>query len=292
VARSWDAVSRRRQQDLFREIQRTDARIKKAVEQAAAEVARAIRGLPSENIGAVIRRAQYLQVRLSLIEQYNSLWQDEVGPSVLRGIAQSSADSILAQQRVMDMLFRAAPANAEAIANSMVWSSRHTLAGIRARYVNSIDLSSAVYRNAAFMSGKVDAVVDNGLLLGQSAREIADSVEKYIAPDVAGGTKYAAMRLGRTEINNAARTVTKESLQQQPYVEGAAWNLSGSHPEGDECDEFATQNQFGLGEGVWPADELPDAPHPQCFCNITSITPEPNQFIDNLLSGQYDCGGV
>jgi len=268
----------------MRLIQATDTELKREVLRAAREAGRIVGRIPGENIGAVIRRAQYNQSREALLAIASDLWTG-IQASIESGAA--SATSLVTQQNkdILAMLLRAMPEEAAALAETFSASSFQTLESIRSRFLNSIDLSPSVYRNSALMSGKIDAIVNDGIALGKSAREIAADVRGYINPRVQGGVRYAAMRLGRTELNNAFHTTSVRQYQESSWVEGVRWNLSGSHPRRDDCNDFAERNDFDLGRGVYPSTQVPFKPHPQCFCFTTAITPEPEEFVDRLLAG-------
>ena len=79
-----------------------------------------------------------------------------------------------------------------------------------------------------------------------------------------------AMRVIRTETNNAFRKAQAEFGKKEPWVKGVRWVLSGAHPADDECDGYASADEYGLGAGVYPADALPDS-HPQCLCHLEYV---------------------
>lgn len=282
------AASKAGQKEFMRSMARYQKDILPAVEDAARESSRIIESsLGGQGIGAQVRRALYALQRASLLRVANDLWSGQVDPSIMEHMDQAIKAAGTSQEMIMSVLVKGLGKGRAALASSLSEASANAFANIESRYINSINLSPRVFRNTALMAGKIDEIVNNGILLEQSAAEIAASVEGYINPSVMGGTKYAAMRLGRTELNNAFHTTSVQAYQQSPWVDGVLWELSGSHPADDECDEFATEDDFGLGEGVWPSDAVPDKPHPQCFCFTTAVTPSPTQFARNLLAGQY-----
>lgn len=154
--------------------------------------------------------------------------------------------------------------------------------------MNAIDLSPRVYKNRALAAGQVDQAINTGILLGKSSKEIAADVRGLISARAPGGVSYSALRLGRTELNNAFHTTQTRAYAEQPWVAGVKWNLSGSHPRPDACDEYARQDHDDLGAGVFRRQNVPGKPHPQCLCYITAITISREDFIDNLFAGRYD----
>jgi hypothetical protein len=83
---------------------------------------------------------------------------------------------------------------------------------------------------------------------------------------------YALRRVARTEMATAYHRATLAAAQDDPDVTGYLWRLSASHPIEDICDWFAGVD-FGLGEGVWPKDQVPqEKAHPHCACSLTPTT--------------------
>ena len=140
------------------------------------------------------------------------------------------------------------------------------------------------------LHGMIEQCIDEGL----SAVEFSRAVEQYllkpgpawttkITPSVTGrgSIKYNALRLARTETNNAYRLAHSLGAQNSSIVKGIKWNLSHSHPEPDICDEWATQDLYGLGPGVYPPDKLPPG-HPNCLCYLTDILLQGEELVRAL----------
>lgn len=144
------------------------------------------------------------------------------------------------------------------------------------------ELSSRVYRNAELSSGRIERIIRSSIIRGMSAREIADQVKPLINPNVRGGVSHAAMRLGRTELNNAFHAQQIQEAE-RPWVNGVKWNLSKSHPKKDDCDSLASHDE-GLGRGVWAKRRVPSKPHPQCLCYMTYAMVSPEEALDLILA--------
>jgi hypothetical protein len=143
-------------------------------------------------------------------------------------------------------------------------------------------LSKQVYRTAAFTTGSLDRKINSAIARGSSAKELAKLVRSDINPKVAGGVSYAAMRLGRSEINNAFHAMSIGNAQDDPWVDEMIWNLSKSHYEqGCRCEEYADTKFF-------PKAQVPDKPHPQCLCFVTRKSMEWNDFAVQLQGGAFD----
>lgn len=97
---------------------------------------------------------------------------------------------------------------------------------------------------------------------GMTSRQIATAVTQMMNPRVRGGVSYAIERFARTEVNDAFHAMTIQTYTNSPFVESVNWNTSGAHPEADVCDDLAHASPY-------PPNEVPDKPHPMCFCYLT-----------------------
>lgn len=231
-------------------------------------------------------RAQQLQQAVDGLGALSTDLWDAVGTETRKGIY---AASYLAADQAIDLdLVHGMPTNAiMQYAQNMHFYAAQSAEDIVSRKVNNINLADKIYANGKVTVTEVGQIVDKALAQQLSAKEIATKVKSHFRPDVPGGTSYAAMRLGRTEINNAHHTTTIRNAKNREWVTGFKWNLSGSHPKPDECNQYADHEE-GLGRGVWSKEGAPGKPHPHCLCYLTTIMPEPKEFINNLINGNYD----
>ena len=155
------------------------------------------------------------------------------------------------------------------------------------RRTEGFKLADGVYQGSKQTVQQVGRIVEKNLILQRSAKDIARAVRDHISPSTPGGTSYAAMRLGRTEINNAHHTTTVRLAQDKPWITAMKWNISSSHPKPDECDQYAAHDE-GLGEGVFTKQNVPRKPHPQCFCYVTHVQQDEDEFMNDLVNGKYD----
>ena len=144
-------------------------------------------------------------------------------------------------------------------------------------------LSARVYKTQALADGLVGRTVNNALARGDSAKNLAKEVRALIDPNTPGGVSYAAMRLGRTEINNAFHAQSIMDSQEKPWVQEMRWYLSKRHEKdpGDECEIYAAT-------GLFRKEEVPEKPHPNCRCYVTPELPDYDEFEKSLISGHYD----
>lgn len=152
--------------------------------------------------------------------------------------------------------------------------------------INKTDqpLSTRVYRTKSLANKWVQNIVNVGILRNASAQEIAKDVRKHIHPNTPGGVSYAAMRLSRTEINNAFHATSVALSQDRPWVEGMDWNLSQVHEYNEngisEICEIYSRQEFEV-------NNVPPKPHPQCRCFVTPQVEPYDVFVRHLTSGQY-----
>lgn len=268
-----------------------DRELNRVLELAARQSSSRIRALElraGDSIGARVRIAQLSQVLAELAGIQRDTWTTGIGPIIQRSYpkAQDAAERSFS---VIEEILHAVLGEraAEALLVSFKQTARAGLELDRVRRAR--ELSPRVYRNADLASGAVERQIRSGIIQGLSARELAGNVKKYISPTTPGGVSYAAMRLARTELNNAfheAQRIQGEA----PWVGAVVWNLSGSHPakrgraKPDACDRLATQDIYDLGPGRYPADRLPNKPHPQCLCFTTYETVSESEMLDMLPS--------
>jgi hypothetical protein len=228
------------------------------LEQTARDIRTRIAGLPQTPSGE-IRQAQLKQV-LNEIQVINErMWNSDI----LNQIAAGNTQAANLAEKPLETLNRHLTGNllpdlAGAVSDSLRATARAGLETAAARVPR--DLSDRVWDNSQLANGKIEDLIRSALNQGLSAKEFAQTVYNFASPRTPGGQSYAAMRLARTEINNAFHE-QQRAQGHQIGVLGTKWNLSGSHPTPDECDEYAS-HEAGLGEGVWNVDEVPDRPHP------------------------------
>lgn len=262
---------------------RADRDLSRVLERAARDAQRRVIALElgPPGIGARVRIAQLTGTLRAIREAQHELWVQGVGPNIEGYLRDAQFAAINAGLFMDEVLFEALPANqAEIMRASARAMSEQGLSAEAARVRQ--ELSPRVYRNADLASRVIDQTVRSGIIQGLSARELAGTVARFILPTTPGGISYAAMRLARTELNNAFHERQIAIAQNKPWVEGVRWNLSGSHPKADLCDVYAHDDAFGLGSGVFPPNDVPSKPHPHCLCFMTYELQSPDSFAADL----------
>ncbi|MGV8164636.1 MAG: hypothetical protein ACLKAK_07250 [Alkaliphilus sp.] len=138
-------------------------------------------------------------------------------------------------------------------------------------------------------------VIEDAVVRGQDSRTTAKQVQKYMQPNVWTAHKaetrrklgvhkdvsYEAMRLARTEMNNAFHEGAIAANQHSPGYLGIYWKLSAAHVIPDICTDMATDMSHGA-PGFYPKGLEPTLPHPQCMCSSISRWEDPQQFAERL----------
>ncbi|NFF66825.1 hypothetical protein FDF69_07925 [Clostridium sporogenes] len=147
----------------------------------------------------------------------------------------------------------------------------------------------------------IDRLIKINIASGVNARELAKGLEAYINPlsritpktlEVGMSSKisYQSQRLARTSLIHAHNETYVQGSKMNPFNIGLKWNLSPSHYERqvarhgeDICDEYATQDNYDLGAGIYPADKYPIA-HPNCLCYPTQENISVEKARDELIA--------
>jgi len=229
-----------------------------------------------------LTEAAQLQASIdSLGSLSQSMW-GQIGGQTRAGIYNASelaANHQMDREYLMGMPFNAIGQYAD----DMYFSAFQSAEDIISRRTNGFALQDRIYRNGQATTMQVGKIVEQSLALQQSARQIAAKVKQFYSPNVPGGASYAAMRLGRTEINNAHHDTTIRLTEDKPWVNGYKWNLSGSHPRPDICNIYAERNS-----GLFTKKTVPSKPHPQCLCYLTVEMDDPDEFQRRMTKGEYD----
>lgn len=146
-------------------------------------------------------------------------------------------------------------------------------------YNQTWNLSTAIWGNKVGRQREIREIIAKGVLKGQSTAEIAKQLEKYVNParksPVMSGTSasidYNAQRLARTSVQHAYQLAFVEATKDNPFVEAYRWITSGGSNVCALCIERESTDAYGLGEGIFPKDELP-LDHPNGNCTFEIVT--------------------
>lgn len=164
-------------------------------------------------------------------------------------------------------------------------------------YQGNWSLSSAIWGNNEKIKRDCQNIVARGIAQNKGVYEVAKDLEAYVNPqarktyrwarDYPGSTKvidYNASRLARTMMSHAYQEAFERSTEKDPWVEAYQWNISANDRVCPLCIERAENDEYGLGEGIYPKGEVPlDHPNGQCFLTIVQ-TKSTNDVVNDLAN--------
>lgn len=157
-------------------------------------------------------------------------------------------------------------------------------------------LSNSVWKDLNKTESDIRRIVSKGIASGKDTYDIAKDLEKYVNPEVRKdvrwykdypGTKrvvdYNAQRLARTMVSHAYQQSLKLACEENPFVVAYRWITADLHGRTCElCRYRAYENHHGLGEGIFPKNELP-LDHPNGFCEFEPVMfGELDEIIDRV----------
>ena len=267
---------------------KTDTKIRTVLVEGAEDAQKKINALEKKTtFSSGVRTAQVRAVMKVVREVLNDVF-GQVTPIIFDGQKQEAVAAVDGFTSTDRDFLRAALGSTGAVDDFI--ASQRLQAKIQvAHTVNRITkseriLSQRVYRTRALANRWVQRDVNSGILRGDSARDIAKTVRRHIRPSTAGGVSYAALRLGRTELNNAFHATAISLAEDRPWVQGMQWHLSQVHtfdPNKIEiCETYSKK--------VFLVSKVPPKPHPQCRCFITPVLESSDSFIRRLTAGEFN----
>lgn len=243
--------------------------------------------------GREMERARVLAVRKAILEEQAKFYE-RMGNVVQRRRVEAAARAIQVSGRYDEAVFRRAGREEDlrALSESLEETEAKAPEALVARLSpggSRMDLSQRVYRTQAYTKGLLERRINSALTRGLTAQEFAREVRDLINPNTPGGVRFAALRLARSEINNAYHAMAIRAAELKPWVTGMQWHTSDSHSRPDKCDQ--------LNKEIFsPPTETPLKPHPQCMCYVTQVIGDPDKsdeendddFLDDLVSGLFD----
>jgi hypothetical protein len=195
---------------------KTDQQILKEIAKAAkAAEKEATRLLELGGSGNRTRANQLRITRKALHDIMHELWENQ-GMLTIFGESEAARLAEASMSELEDKLWRKY-GKGDGIRKSLQLQARAGVDSYVSRHENLIQLSRRVYKNRDLALNRIDAIINQGLLQGKSAREIAADVARFINPNVPGGVRSAAMRLARTEINNAFHFTSIRYTREMPW---------------------------------------------------------------------------
>jgi hypothetical protein len=230
-----------------------------------------------------VRRVQLEQSRVSLLTEQAAIFDrlgDVVSARRTRAVARSQRLSAASTAFLLNRV--GATTTADAIyKGALAVSQRGIEAALTRMGLSAVPLSQKIYRTQVWMDGRLGKLINAALASGANAREFAKTARDWFNPNTPGGIRYAAMRLARTEINNAFHASAVQRSLEKPWVSQMDWNLSKSHPKPDICNKVADESPYAVAD-------VPVRPHPQCMCFVTEHSIDEDEWVDRFIDGEFD----
>lgn len=268
--------------------QAADREIIAVLRQAYRDINKQLALLTGDGIGVRVRREQLLAIQKNILRTQAEIFR-KTGDIIRARRAEAIARAIQLGDAIdLALLERAgATGQASALRTAFTRGLEETVNLMIIRIEQSqFPLAQRIYRNQVWMEGRIQNLINSALTRGLSAREFAAEARDWFNPNTPGGTRYASMRLARTELNNAFHAASINQADEKPWISTMKWHLSRSHPKPDVCDAYAHGGRDG--DGVYLVRDVPRKPHPQCFCYVTPVSPDEDEFLDSLVGGKYD----
>ena len=170
-------------------------------------------------------------------------------------------------------------------------------------YQGDWSLSSAIWGTNEKIKRDCQSIVARGIAQNKGVYEVAKDLEAYVNPqarktyrwarDYPGSTKvidYNASRLARTMMSHAYQEAFERSTEKDPWVDAYKWNISANDRVCPLCIGRAENDEYGLGEGVYPKGEVPlDHPNGQCYLTIVQ-TKSTKDVVNDIANWYNDTG--
>jgi len=258
----------------------------KLLQESYRHINQILKGLPDQPdaaFGNLIYRAQLERTRKQLLAEQARLFTKVGDLTAARRLKAASRAAKLSRAADNALLLLVGQGAAgKRLYDGADITAQRTVETILARMgLSKVPLAERIYSTSVWMNGRLDRLITQTMAAGLNAKRFAKVARDWFAPSVPGGTRYAAMRLARTEINNAFHATSVSYAADKPWVSQMDWNLSKSHPEPDKCDLYAEQSP-------WDVHLVPRKPHPQCLCYVTEVSMDEDEWIDRFVAGEFD----
>lgn len=237
-------------------------------------------------------RYGHLKALAKVLEQRARSLTSELLEATRAGIYLASREAVSGPEELVVQLVEGVFDRADVERLFAAVNERAVLAFLARVGRDGLKLSDRVWRVGERWRNAIVRVLEDGIARGEDARKLAVEVQRYLQPGVwtahkletrrrlgvSADVSYEAMRLVRTEMNNAFHEATIMANRATPSYLGIYWRLSAQHPFPDVCDDYARHN----GDGFWPKGQEPVRPHPQCFCVAIPRHERPEEFSERL----------
>lgn len=141
------------------------------------------------------------------------------------------------------------------------------VAKIVMKQVAGANWSQRLWLNQDTLKAALDSAMTTGLIAGQSNQAIARNLRDQVKTTIKNHV-YVTERLARTETARVQYEAQIDSIKAADYKYVKWYAEPGACRT---CQEIADNDEYDLGYGVFPVDEVPEIPiHPNCRCSISA----------------------
>lgn len=284
---------------------RTELAIRQVYIAAADRIAGQLRGL-GPGVGSLTRN--HLRALERSLRREAEAIEQAVAATLREGVTEAVA---IAGGPTDNLLIRAlreakAPVDIAKVQRGFGMINREAVEALWARTINGVRVSRRIWQASDTARKGIRDVIHVGVATGRDVVQVARDLERYVrrgrqtlAADypnmmrrmnrrIPKNLSYEALRVARTETTKAYHEGTFSRGRVNPAYRGVKWTLSLAHPLPDVCDLLATQDLYGMGEGVYPKGEEPALPHPNCLCTVIPVVIETPQLVQDLRAWMED----
>ena len=167
-----------------------------------------------------------------------------------------------------------------------------------------LKLSERIWNTSKKNKDALSDIILDGMATGRNTAEVGKAIEAYIEnnksvlstmmegaelKNVPNNLYFLATRLASTEMVSAYGLASDGAALRSPGTVGMKYQLSNAHPCYDICDVICDADDYGLGQGCYPLEQLPQYPfHPFCLCIKTTVEMDPDELIKKLQNWADD----
>lgn len=167
-----------------------------------------------------------------------------------------------------------------------------------------LKLSERIWNTSKKNKDALSDIILEGMATGRNTAEVGKAIEAYIEnnksvlstmmegaelKNVPNNIHFLATRLASTEMVSAYGLASDGAALRSPGTVGMKYQLSNAHPCYDICDVICDADDYGLGQGCYPLEQLPQYPfHPFCLCIKTTLEMDPDELIKKLQNWADD----
>lgn len=160
-------------------------------------------------------------------------------------------------------------------------------------------LSNAIWGDNQRKIDEMYKIIAKDIAKNKSIYQISKDIERYVNPKARkdfewnkmfpGSRKkvdYNAQRLARTMVQHAYQESIVAATINNPFVDAYKWITSGGHNVCPICMDRETLDEYGLGPGIFPKDELP-LDHPNGMCTFELVMSMSDDEIQDVIADWY-----